>query len=430
MTFTYFWGIFSYLAALLLGVFLVAKKIVRRPRFVLRAVCCVAAVFLYKILFDRFLDSLTLSDPARLSLRTLDSFLLYTLSMLSVGVCYECDIWAMLFCATSGYCMQHMSQRTYMLLRFMLLPHISQAGDIALLCFVTAAYYVALYFSIIQKADYRGTMLDSRIQIMVSFVAVAIMIFLTSFALNAALGSRTLLLYVVLFSALSAFLAFFVEFGWLAAKKAEIESSVIRQIAQAAQKNYLVESDIIDLMNIKCHDLKHQLASMTGPVDAREIESLQRTVNVYDSIFKTGNQALDVTLTRISLLCEKKNITLTCSMDGAKLHFLSEADTYSLFSNLLDNAIEAVDRIQTPGKRLISLTTHDTPTAFVIHEENYTESAPQFENGLPQTTKIDKLYHGFGTKSMRRVCEKYGGECTMSASDGIFEVDIRFPHTT
>ena len=97
MSISDFWGLFSYLAALILGVFLVAKKIIRRPHFALRAAVCVAVIFLYKIGYDEMLRRLTIAESSKLVLRTIDSFNLYTLTMLSVGFCFECDIWAMLF---------------------------------------------------------------------------------------------------------------------------------------------------------------------------------------------------------------------------------------------------------------------------------------------------------------------------------------------
>ena len=76
--------------------------------------------------------------------------------------------WAMLFCSTAGYCMQHMSQRTYLLLiRFISVSMHPLLKALMLIC-ITAGYYVILYFTMIRKADYRGTMLNNRIQIAVS----------------------------------------------------------------------------------------------------------------------------------------------------------------------------------------------------------------------------------------------------------------------
>lgn len=45
-------------------------------------------------------------------------------------------------------------------------------------------------------------------------------------------------------------------------------------------------------------------------------------------------------------------------------------------------------------------------------------------DGLPQTTKDDKLYHGYGIKSMRATARKYGGDLRVSVDDGMFKVDI------
>lgn len=115
----------------------------------------------------------------------------------------------------------------------------------------------------------------------------------------------------MVFSCLTALLSFYVEFGWLAARKAEIEKSTVLQMAEDDSKQFQIEKDIIDLINVKCHDLKHQISALNGVIPPDEVKALQETVNIYDSIFKTGNHALDIVLTNRSLLCEKKGITLT-----------------------------------------------------------------------------------------------------------------------
>ena len=46
------------------------------------------------------------------------------------------------------------------------------------------------------------------------------------------------------------------------------------------------------------------------------------------------------------------------------------------------------------------------------------------------TTKQDKAYHGFGVKSMRRITEKYDGDLSMNAEDGVFTLNILFPLKT
>ena len=55
---------------------------------------------------------------------------------------------------------------------------------------------------------------------------------------------------------------------------------------------------------------------------------------------KTGNRALDVVLTMERMICEGSDIEFSCLVNGALLNFMEESDIYSLFGNLLDNAIE------------------------------------------------------------------------------------------
>jgi hypothetical protein len=47
-------------------------------------------------------------------------------------------------------------------------------------------------------------------------------------------------------------------------------------------------------------------------------------------------------------------------------------------------------------------------------------------DGLPETTKEDKHYHGFGVKSIRYITEKYGGDMSVTMEDGVFSLDLIF----
>ena len=62
----------------------------------------------------------------------------------------------------------------------------------------------------------------------------------------------------------------------------------------------------------------------------------------------------------------------------------------------------------------------------LVHIENRCVAPPEFEDGMPVTSKADKDFHGFGVRSIRYIAEKYGGRVRYSASDGKFELDILF----
>ena len=59
--------------------------------------------------------------------------------------------------------------------------------------------------------------------------------------------------------------------------------------------------------------------------------------------------------------------------------------------------------------------------------ENYCDHPVAFEDDLPVTTKGDKDYHGYGTRSMRCLTEKYGGTMTLRTEGELFVLNILFP---
>ena len=48
-------------------------------------------------------------------------------------------------------------------------------------------------------------------------------------------------------------------------------------------------------------------------------------------------------------------------------------------------------------------------------------------DGLPQTTKGNNGYRGFGLKSVQHTVGKYGGNLTIGTEDGCFTLKILFP---
>lgn len=227
-----------------------------------------------------------------------------------------------------------------------------------------------------------------------------------------------------------ALLLLVVQFGFFDRSKLEQDKAVVENLLNEAERQRQSSQENIDLINMKCHDMKHQLALFRGVVGAagqqEAIDELEKTISVYDSSANTGNETLDVVLMEKMLRCEKYGIRFTWLADGAALSFLSPADVYSLFGNALDNAIEAVGS-EKEERRIILLRVARKDAFVSVTCENTCSVPLRFEGGLPQTTKEDKRYHGFGVKSIRYVAEKYGGTVAMRQADGKFYLSILFP---
>ena len=92
----------------------------------------------------------------------------------------------------------------------------------------------------------------------------------------------------------------------------------------------------------------------------------------------------------------------------------------------MDNALERTIQ-EDADKRIISLRIHRHGQMVLFHLENTCSESPEFNGGLPVTTKKDKDFHGFGVKSIRYIVQKYDGEMLMRVQDGKFILDIAFP---
>ena len=59
--------------------------------------------------------------------------------------------------------------------------------------------------------------------------------------------------------------------------------------------------------------------------------------------------------------------------------------------------------------------------------DNYFDGSVDFVDGLPVTTHPDRANHGYGTRSIRAIAERYGGSATFSADGDVFHLDVLVP---
>lgn len=203
----------------------------------------------------------------------------------------------------------------------------------------------------------------------------------------------------------------------------------INALLQQSRKQYRLTKDQIDAVNVKCHDLRHQISRFRreGVVDEKLLNEMERAVDAYDTVVKTGCETLDVILTERSAACAAKGIGFTCMADGTGLSGIEPGDLYALFGNAMENAIEAVEKLQEPAKKQISLTIRRIKGFSSIRLQNYTAGPLVLAEGLPITTKDNKTDHGFGVKSMRLLMEKYGGEMEFGQEGDVVELYILLP---
>ena len=86
------------------------------------------------------------------------------------------------------------------------------------------------------------------------------------------------------------------------------ELETIQLLWHQQKGQYQLSKETIELINHKCHDLKHQGQAIRAVKDEKEretyLEKIEKSVQIYSAIVRTGNEILDTILTEKSLICE------------------------------------------------------------------------------------------------------------------------------
>lgn len=302
------------------------------------------------------------------------------------------------------------------------------------ICLIYYAMYILLYggvfaFIFFKKHTYRWKKRDA-----LSFVFGTILI-LFSYVLyqfNKSWNAITRLLYsmsIGLGIIIELLIPYIIEVTDKARAYKDEKANLESLLSLQAHQNELSKQEQ-DILNMKVHDFKNQLStllSLGNEVPKEEIEELKKSVDFYGSYAKTGNDAIDVILTKKALLCNSKGIRFNYIVDGSVFSSMNILDVTSLFCNIIDNAIEASEK-EEGDHRLIKLNAFRKGNFVSLIEENYCHGDVVFsDNGLPISEKDDKAYHGFGTKSMKYIAKKYGGTYSFMHKDDIFRVSLLLP---
>jgi len=211
----------------------------------------------------------------------------------------------------------------------------------------------------------------------------------------------------------------------------QAELNAMQNVLESQYRQYCQYKENDEVISRHYHDLKHQIDVILKEPDSgarsKYLEEMQKSLKLRASESKTGNEVLDTVLTGKSQICVNSDINFTVVADGKLLGFMSTMDICSVFGNALDNAIESVNKIQSPERRLIQLALFKQDNLAVLRIRNYYEVPPDYEGNEIVTSKKDKANHGYGLKSIKQITEKYGGSMKIVVKDNWFTLCLLFP---
>ena len=205
----------------------------------------------------------------------------------------------------------------------------------------------------------------------------------------------------------------------------KLDHQIMTQVLISNQAQYEALKTNIEVINMKAHDMRHQLEKYQDKLTQEEVNSIQKSIDVYDKNINTGNPVLDTVLYSESLICDKNKIRFTYLCEGKGLEHFPSSQLYYLFSNIIDNAIEASKDVEEENK-IISFNIKCKNNQIVIDECNYFKGERNIQNGLIHTTKQERR-HGYGMKSIRMIVSDNNGTMNVRTQGNMFFLIINLP---
>lgn len=358
------------------------------------------------------------------------SFVYPIMVLMLVGIlclCFQIKFSNALYYVVAAYAMQHILFNGSILLRRTIFQFITETIVWRLINLAIEILLWTIFYFLFVLRFQQSESSDSNplSRILFSIVTILVVYVLNLWVRKTGLYNKATMIYPIL----CCIFLLVIQCNMFERTKLQKKNELTLQLLQLSQKQYELNKENIDIINVKCHDLKHQIRKIRKTTDLEEqrkyFAEAEKAVLIYDAFVKTGNEALDTVLTEKNLVCENKNIRFCNIIDGEAISFMEAHDIYALFGNALNNAIESVEKTE-EDKRVICLNILKKGELVKIHMDNYCEDELVFEDGLPSTTKENVAYHGFGTKSIKMIVEKYKGNVVMSRVDNRFCLDILF----
>ncbi len=180
------------------------------------------------------------------------------------------------------------------------------------------------------------------------------------------------------------------------------------------------------------HDYNNQIGCIQGLLKNKQYQEAEvYTEKLADSFpdnmrnVDVNHPILNVVLNQKYRLAERKDISLSFYANDLSDIWLEEQDVVSLLSNLLDNAIEACEKLDSGREIWIKLVREKRQ--FVVSIRNPVLAPVDIQDNEIPTSKENKGKHGIGLKNVQMILEKYHGMGMMRYEEGCFSYTAVIP---
>ena len=244
-------------------------------------------------------------------------------------------------------------------------------------------------------------------------------------------GSRAILTasFALVFSN---FLMFYIMRGVVEREQRIREIQVSRERIKNQMDMYRYMETVYSEQRKKVHEFKNQLGCLNGLMEGGNYEEMERYLGKLTDnwtgemdYIHTNHAIVNSILNQKYKYAKSMGIPILFAVNDLGELPIGEEDIVILLANLLDNAIEACQKVMERDK-MIKFRFLKEENKITISIRNPVQETVKITAGRLETTKKNPEEHGIGMANIQRVVEKYGGENIWSYRDGYFTQSIIF----
>ncbi len=204
----------------------------------------------------------------------------------------------------------------------------------------------------------------------------------------------------------------------------QVAKQLIEQ--QADQYRELIKST--DNLKQFSHDMKNFVLGTLSDLENNKIELAKESLinqleNINDfSKYASSKNVINTILEYKSEQASKCGVDIIHEIKINKNYTFDDIDMAIIIGNLIDNAVEACQKLENGKKKEISVFIEYINNEIYISVSNPVNENVDTENLT--TTKKDKKNHGLGLISVKNIVNKYNGDIAFSCDNLVFEVSI------
>ena len=265
---------------------------------------------------------------------------------------------------------------------------------------------------------------------LIIFVNVHVLIFMDLYMMNTKQSNMNMLLQIAFILMIivlyieNLLLMLFIE-----SKNEHREKERMAKNYLDAQKQYYELLRDKDLQTRKFrHDIRSHLATMQILCQKGNYEGIKEYLDNINGIvdnmansFSVGHEIIDAMLNQYAYQANKEGIEMKVSGRIPNNLNINTFDLCTIFSNLLQNAIEAASKCKS-GKIYV-LCQHYKGNLLLTIQNDF-EKKPESVGGRFKTSKLDEQNHGFGMMNVKECVERNGGTFYTEIVDKYFKAVV------